>query len=106
MGNNTSRNTPSNLKLESQKIMELTGRSEDWQKWKTRTQCALDGSGYEGILNYSNYAFRHLDMSCIVYSQLLVATLGGTAHHLVKQFKKEKDENKAWNALLEWYDGD
>eukprot|EP00957_Ditylum_brightwellii_P066474 5046733-Ditylum_brightwellii.AAC.1 len=78
MGNNTSRNTPSNLKLEPQKIVEFTGRSKDWQKWKTRTQCAFDGSGHKGILNDSNYAFRHPDRSRIVYLQLSVATLGGT----------------------------
>eukprot|EP00957_Ditylum_brightwellii_P022260 1680404-Ditylum_brightwellii.AAC.1 len=44
MGNNTSRNTPSNLKLESQKIVEFKGRSKDWQKWKTRTKCTFDSS--------------------------------------------------------------
>eukprot|EP00957_Ditylum_brightwellii_P088653 6752166-Ditylum_brightwellii.AAC.1 len=101
MGNNTSRNTHSNLKLGSKKIVEFTGRSEDWQKWKTRAQCAFDGSGNEGILNDSNYAFRHPDMSRIVYSQSSVAASGGTAYHLLKQFEKEKEGNKAWNALLE-----
>eukprot|EP00957_Ditylum_brightwellii_P060202 4572993-Ditylum_brightwellii.AAC.1 len=70
-----------------------------------RTQYAFDGSGYDGILNDSNYAFSNLDMSCIVYSQLSVATLGGTVYHLVKQFEKEKEGNNAWNKLLEWYDG-
>eukprot|EP00957_Ditylum_brightwellii_P114740 8749425-Ditylum_brightwellii.AAC.1 len=45
-------------------------------------------------------------MSRIVYSQLLVATSEGTAYHLVKQFEKEKEGNKSWNALLEWYNGD
>eukprot|EP00957_Ditylum_brightwellii_P079446 6041643-Ditylum_brightwellii.AAC.1 len=87
-------------------MVEFTGRSKDWQKWKTRTRCAFDGSDYEGILNDSNYAVRHLDMNCIVYLQLSVATSGRTAYHLVKQFKREKDGNKAWNALLEWYNGD
>eukprot|EP00957_Ditylum_brightwellii_P044713 3390448-Ditylum_brightwellii.AAC.1 len=49
---------------------------------------------------------QHPGMSRIVYSQLSAATSGGTAYHLVKQYKKEKEGNKAWGALLEWYDGD
>ena len=45
-------------------------------------------------------------MNCIVYSQLSVATSGGTAYHIVKQFENEKDGHAAWNALCEWHDGD
>eukprot|EP00957_Ditylum_brightwellii_P170217 12957756-Ditylum_brightwellii.AAC.1 len=102
MGNYSSRMTlPSNLKLETQKTIEFMGRSEDWQKWKTRMQCAFDGSGYKRILNDPDYLLHHPGMSHIVYSQLSVATSGGTAYHLAKQFKKEKEGNKAWQGLLE-----
>eukprot|EP00957_Ditylum_brightwellii_P034423 2611355-Ditylum_brightwellii.AAC.1 len=44
-------------------------------------------------------------MSQIVYSQLSVAPLGETAYHLVKRFETKKNGNKAWNALVEWFDG-
>eukprot|EP00957_Ditylum_brightwellii_P043477 3296092-Ditylum_brightwellii.AAC.1 len=85
MGNYSSSTTlPSNLKLESQKIIEFTGRSEDWQKWKTRSQCAFDGSGYKRILSDPDYAMQHPGMSRIVYSQLSIATSGGTVYRLVK----------------------
>lgn len=101
-----SRTSPSNLKLESQKIVEFSGRFEEWQKWKNRTQCAFDGSGYESILLDRGFATQRMDMNRIVYSQLSVATSGGTAYHLVKQFESEKDGHAAWSALCEWYDGD
>eukprot|EP00957_Ditylum_brightwellii_P168836 12851288-Ditylum_brightwellii.AAC.1 len=66
MGNYSSRMTlPSNLKLESQKKFEFTGRSEDWQKWKTRTQCAFDGLGYKRILSESDYVMQRPGMSRI-----------------------------------------
>eukprot|EP00957_Ditylum_brightwellii_P071442 5430982-Ditylum_brightwellii.AAC.1 len=107
MSNYSSRtNLPITLKLDSQKIVEFTGKPEDWQKWKTRMQCTFDGLGYERILSNPDYAMQHPGMSRIVYLQLSVATSGRTAYHLVKQYKKEKEGNKAWGALLEWYAGD
>eukprot|EP00957_Ditylum_brightwellii_P185056 14092894-Ditylum_brightwellii.AAC.1 len=45
-------------------------------------------------------------MNHIAYSQLSVATSGGMAYHIVKQFKNEKDGHAAWNALCECHDGD
>jgi hypothetical protein len=33
------------LKLEAQKISLFTGDYADWAKWKSRTECAFDGSG-------------------------------------------------------------
>jgi hypothetical protein len=32
------------------KIKDFTGGHEDWAKWKSRTQCAFSGSGYERVL--------------------------------------------------------
>ena len=79
---------------------------EDWQRWKSRTQCAFDGSGYEKILTDPVYAVMHPRANKIVYAQLSVATVSGTAHHLVKQFGTLKHGNMAWEALLDWFDGD
>ena len=71
-----------NLKLESQKIVEFLGGNNEWQKWKTRTMCAFKGSGSKEILEDEDYADAHPRMNRIVYSQLSVATVVGTAHHL------------------------
>ena len=43
-------NSASNLKLEAQKIAAFDGNMINWQRWKSRTECALDGSGYEKVL--------------------------------------------------------
>ena len=48
-----------NLKLEAQKIKDFTGGHEEWQKWKSRTECAFSGSGYERILADEEYAIAH-----------------------------------------------
>ena len=98
--------SPTNLKLEAQKIKEFPGHYEQWPKWKSRTECAFDGSGYEKVLTSKHFAAKYEKMNRVVYSQLAVATVDGTAHHLVKQFEHIKDGNAAWAALCEWYDGD
>eukprot|EP00957_Ditylum_brightwellii_P000324 25411-Ditylum_brightwellii.AAC.1 len=101
-----SRTLPSNLKLELQKIVEFSGRFEEWQKRKNRRQGAFDGPGYESILLDRAFATQRMNMDRIVYSQLSVATSGGTAYYLVKQFESENDGHAAWSALCEVYDGD
>ena len=45
-------------------------------------------------------------MNCVVYSQLEVATVGGTAYHLIKHHDNNNNGYEAWNALCDWYDGD
>jgi hypothetical protein len=94
------------LKLEAQKISEFSGEYDHWPKWKSRTECAFNGSGYEKILTDNTYAKKNTMMNAIVYSQLAVATVDGNAHHLVKAFEESKDGNKAWMALNDWYNGD
>eukprot|EP00957_Ditylum_brightwellii_P044584 3380778-Ditylum_brightwellii.AAC.1 len=91
---------------EDVKIVGFSGRIEDWQKWKNRTSCTLVRSGYNIVLKKKSTAASNLQLNQVVYLQLTVATLGGTAYHLVKAHEKEKDEYEAWQLLLEWYDGD
>eukprot|EP00957_Ditylum_brightwellii_P059031 4477292-Ditylum_brightwellii.AAC.1 len=79
---------------------------EEWQKWKNRTECTLDGSGYIRIVIDREYAQRLHNQNRVVFSQLSVATSGGTVFHLVKNFEDEKDRHAAWQALVEWFDGD
>eukprot|EP00957_Ditylum_brightwellii_P035991 2726652-Ditylum_brightwellii.AAC.1 len=98
--------TGSGLKLESQKIVKFSGKMEERQKWKNRTECALDGSGYEPILTNREYSLRLYNQNRVVFLQLSVATSEGMAFHLVKQFEDEKDRYAALQALMEWFDGD
>jgi hypothetical protein len=95
-----------NLKLEAQKIKDFAGGHDDWQKWKSRTECAFSGSGYERVLEDAEYARNHERLNKVVYSQLAAATVDGTAYHLVQQFETNKDGHAAWENLKEWYDGD
>ena len=45
-------------------------------------------------------------MNRIIYLQLAVATMVGTAHHLVELFEYIKDGNVYWKSMCECYDGD
>eukprot|EP00957_Ditylum_brightwellii_P034033 2577719-Ditylum_brightwellii.AAC.1 len=87
IGRSDVRSGLSRLKLELQRIVDFSGKVEDRQKLKKCTQCAFNGSG-------------------VVFSKLSVATSGGTAYHLVKQHKKDKDLYAAWQSLIEWFDVD
>ena len=42
---------PSKLKLESQNIIEFLGLIEDWNKLKSRTECAFGVQGYDRVLS-------------------------------------------------------
>jgi hypothetical protein len=77
------------LKLEAQRVKE-TGYFDSWQKWKSRTKCAFDGSGYEKVISNKLYAETNEHMNRVVCAQLYVAMVDGTAHHLVQQHETEK----------------
>ena len=66
---------------------------------------AFGGSGYKWVLMDSIYSGRNIQMNRLVYSQLAVATVVGTTHHLVKKYEEAKNRNSASNALCEWNDG-
>ena len=53
----------------------------------------------------TTYAAQNTQINRVVYSHLSVATLGGTAHHLIKKHDNNKNGYGAWNALFEWYNG-
>ena len=94
------------LKLEAQKVTSFSGNFADWARWKSRTQCAFDGSGYEKVLTDQQYALANPRLNKVVYSQLSVATVDGNAFHLVKRHKESKNGHQAWVSLVQWFDGD
>ena len=96
----------SSLRLESQKITEFSGDMDEWTRWKSRTICALTGSGYEKVLDNPLYAQRHPAKNKIVYAQLHAATVDGTASHVASAHRETNNGYAAWNDLVQWYDGD
>ena len=79
---------------------------DEWQKWRSSTECAFDGSGCKQVLTDATYDARNIQMNRVVYSQLIVATAGGTANRLIKAYEDNKNLCGSWNSLCEWYDGD
>lgn len=106
MGSSFSTSDRSSLKLQAQSVTPFGGGYDDWNVWKSRTECAFNGSGYEKVLTESEYSEKNSCKNKIVYSQLSVATVDGTAYHLVRNFDDTKDGHAAWKALCEWYDGE
>jgi hypothetical protein len=96
---------PATLKLEAQKIKDFSGVHEDWQKWKSWTEYAFNGSGYKLVIGSSAYAASHSQKNMIVYSQLAAATVDGQAYHLVQKYEESKNGNAPWANLYKWYDG-
>ena len=90
---------PGNLKPESQKIVKFMGRMDEWKSFKSRMECAFDESVYKQVLIYATYSIWNTQMNRVVYSQWEVATVGGTAHHLIKKYEDDKNGYGAWNAL-------
>jgi hypothetical protein len=95
-----------NLKLEAQKIKDFMGGHKDRPKWKSRTECAFSGSGYERVLEDFDYAKANERLNKVVYSQLAAVTAEGVAYHLVSKVEDTKDGHAAWRNLVDWYDGD
>ena len=54
------------------------------------------------MLSDAIFAEKNHQMNQIVYSQLAVATVGGTDLHLVKLFEDSKDGFSAWESMCEW----
>ena len=96
----------SNLKLEAQKIVSFSGSYDEWQVWKNRTECAFGASGFGAILSSSEYAKDNPTQNKVVYYQLSVATVDGTAYHIVYKYNDDKDGHMAWMELCKWYDGE
>eukprot|EP00957_Ditylum_brightwellii_P196770 14991593-Ditylum_brightwellii.AAC.1 len=63
-------------------------------------------SGYERVLFNWEYADIMRNQNRVVFSQLSVASSGGTAYHLVKQHDEDKDGYAAWHSLIKWFDSD
>ena len=67
---NPSRNYghPSNLKSEYQNIIKLLRGIEYWQKWKSRTECPFDGSGYYRVLSDALFSENNQQMNRKIWS--------------------------------------
>ena len=56
------------------------------------------------MLTDAKCAAQNTQMNRVVYSQLAVATVGGTAHHIIKKYEDDKNGYGACNAFCELYD--
>ena len=93
-------------KLEAHRITDFSGRFEDWQKWRIRTECALKSAGFAKILKDENHARANTNKNRALFTHLMVATTDGTASHLVREFENMDDGHGAWKKLTAWFDGD
>ena len=81
------------------------GEMDECQRSKFSTEFAIVVSGYKRVLTGATYSDRNIQMNQVVYSQIAVTTVVGTAHHLIKQHEDDKNGYGSWNDLCEWYDG-
>ena len=96
----------SNVKLQAQSIGTFDGKSIKWHSWKARARAAMGIAGMLDILDKPDYAKKNGIDNETVFHMLQVATVDGSASHLVDQYSDINDGHKAFQALLNWYEGD
>ena len=55
------------IKLEAQQVKKFDGNLATWQKCKSKTECAFDGSGYKKFLSSQVYAESNKKRNKIIY---------------------------------------
>jgi hypothetical protein len=93
------------LKLHSHQLKSFNGRSNEFPKWRSHTECVFNGTGYEKILVDAPYARSHPLKNVLVYSQLSIALCDGDASHIVDNHKRTQDGHQAWQDLMTFYHG-
>jgi hypothetical protein len=93
------------LKLQSHQLKAFSGRSQEFPKWRSHTECVFNGTGYERILTDDTYAKSHPLKNALVFSQLSIALCDGDASHLVDQHKHTHDGHRAWQDLMSFFYG-
>ena len=71
------------------------------QTCKLKTECAFYEWGYDQALSDALFLEKNQHINHIIYSQLAVATVGGTAHHMVKISEDKKYGNAVWKSMCE-----
>jgi hypothetical protein len=93
------------LKLQSHQVKPFSGRSAEFPKWRSHTECVFNGTGYEQVLSNATYAISHPLKNALVFSQLSIALCDGDASHLVDQHRNTQNGHQAWHDLLTYFYG-
>jgi hypothetical protein len=93
------------LKLQSHQVKPFSGRSAEFPKWRSHTECVFNGTGYEQFLSNETYAISHPLKNALVFSQLSIALCDGDASHLVDQHRNTQNEHQAWHDLMTYFYG-
>jgi hypothetical protein len=96
---------PRSLKISSKGIPDFNGSADAWTKWRTSALNTLVAGGYKMTLMDRDYATEHTTDNEIVYTLLAMATIDGTARHMVTKYDEVKDGYAAWHDLTDLYDG-
>ena len=92
------------VKISAPKMVDFSGSTSEWKKWKARTKNVLYSTGYGDIITSSDEASRREGDNKTVYTLLNTSTIDGTASHLITKHGESMDGHAAWKSLEEWYD--
>eukprot|EP00531_Pseudo-nitzschia_arenysensis_P015550 CAMPEP_0116141114 /NCGR_PEP_ID=MMETSP0329-20121206/14210_1 /TAXON_ID=697910 /ORGANISM="Pseudo-nitzschia arenysensis, Strain B593" /LENGTH=372 /DNA_ID=CAMNT_0003636277 /DNA_START=122 /DNA_END=1240 /DNA_ORIENTATION=+ len=85
-------------------ITSFSGRREDWDTWRFRTEVILNGMGFGRILRDRVAALRRRARNSMLFSLLFVALQGGTMGHLHMDRYAAQDGHQLWHDLIRWYE--
>ena len=92
------------FKISAHDFGKFEGKPEHWYAFKNKTISTLGVAGFSSILDKAT-PMRDQEGNHRIYYLFEGATNDGSASHIVKQHKNERDKRATWHSLEDWYEG-
>jgi len=92
-------------RLQHMILATLMAKPQHWYTFKNKTMSTLGVAGFSSILDKTKPIIKDQEGNHRVYYLFEGATNDGSASHIVRGHKKERDGRAAWHALKDWYEG-
>ena len=92
------------FKIAAHDFGKFDGKPEHWYAFKNKTMSTLGVAGFSSILDKTK-PIKDQEGNHRVYYLFKGATNDGSASHIVRGHKEDRDGRAAWHALKDWYEG-
>ena len=93
------------FKIAAHDFGKFDGKPEHWYAFKNKTMSTLGVAGFSSILDKTKPIIKDQEGNHRVYYLFEGATNDGSASHIARGQKAERDGRAAWHALKDWYEG-
>eukprot|EP00957_Ditylum_brightwellii_P072440 5505100-Ditylum_brightwellii.AAC.1 len=88
------------------RIVEFSGKMEDWKERNNGTQCAINGSGWGKSLSDREYVDKRRNQHRKVFPNVSLTNSKEMTYHLEEQHNDINDGYAARISLNEWFNND